>query len=64
MILRAGEGWGWFFIAGLAALVLGLLILLQWPFSGLWFIGLFVSIELMICGWTYIFLAFALRRAS
>ncbi len=63
MMLGVGEGWGWFFIAGLSALVLGILILLQWPWSGLWFIGLFISIELIICGWTYIFLAFALKRS-
>lgn len=62
MILRSGEGWGWIFLAGLASLVLGILILLQWPFSGVWFIGLFISIELIICGWTYVFWAFALRK--
>lgn len=62
MLLRAGEGWGWFFLAGLASLVLGILILLQWPVSGIWFIGLFISIELIICGWTYVFFAFSLRR--
>lgn len=62
MMLRADEGWGWIFLAGLASLVLGILILLQWPFSGVWFIGLFISIELIICGWTYVFFAFALRR--
>lgn len=62
MILRAGQGWGWIFFAGLASLVLGILILLQWPFSGIWFIGLFISIELIICGWTYVFFAFALRQ--
>ncbi len=62
MMLRAGEGWGWIFLAGLASLVLGILILLQWPFSGIWFIGLFISIELIICGWTYVFFAFSLRR--
>lgn len=62
MLLKAGEGWGWIFFAGLASLVLGILILLQWPFSGAWFIGLFISIELIICGWTYVFFGFALRR--
>ena len=61
MTLPSKEGWGMFFVAGLSALVLGILILLQWPASGLWVIGLLISIELLICGWTYIFLAFALR---
>jgi uncharacterized membrane protein HdeD (DUF308 family) len=57
------NGWGWIFLAGLAALVLGILILMQWPVSGLWFIGLFIAIELMISGWTYVFLAFSIRGA-
>ena len=60
-MLRDAKGWGWMFLAGLAALVLGILILMQWPVSGLWFIGLFIAIELLITGWTYVFLAFAMR---
>ena len=63
MLRHDEKGWGWLFLAGLAALVLGILILMQWPFSGLWFIGLFIAIELMIAGWTYVFLAFAIRGA-
>lgn len=61
MLRHDEQGWGWLFLAGLAALVLGILILMQWPVSGLWFIGLFISIELMIAGWTYVFMAFAIR---
>jgi uncharacterized membrane protein HdeD (DUF308 family) len=62
MLLGAREGWGWFFISGLSALMLGIIILLQWPISGMWFIGLMMSIELIISGWTYIFLAISIRR--
>lgn len=58
------NGWGWIVLSGLAALVLGILILLQWPFSGLWFIGLFIAIELIISGWTYVFLAFSIKSAT
>lgn len=61
IVLREAKGWGWLFLAGLAAIVLGVLILMQWPYSGLWFIGLFVAIELIIAGWTYVFLAFSMR---
>lgn len=57
---------GWFFIliSAIAAIVLGVLILTQWPMSGLWLIGMLISIELMVNGWTYIFLAFAMRKTS
>lgn len=61
-LFRKVKGWFWLLLAGIAALVLGILILTQWPLSGLWFIGLLISIELLICGWTYVFFAFSLRE--
>ena len=61
--LRDEKGWGWLFFAGLAAIVLGVMILMQWPLSGMWFIGMLIAIELMICGWVYVFTAFAIRGA-
>lgn len=62
--LRHAPGWGWFLFAGITAIILGLLILLQWPYSGLWVLGMFIAIELLVNGWTYIFIALAIRRAS
>lgn len=61
--LRHDTGWGWLVLAGVCALVLGILILAQWPISGLWVIGMFIAIELIVTGWTYIFIALALKRA-
>ena len=61
--LRGSAGWGWLVLAGLSAIILGVLILAQWPMSGLWVIGLFIAIEMLINGWTYIFLAFAIRNS-
>lgn len=61
--LRHSKGWGWLLFAGLIAIVLGALILIQWPWSGLWLIGLFIAIELIVSGWTYILLALAIRQS-
>ena len=57
---------GWFFslIASLAAIILGGIILMQWPLSSLWVIGLFISIELLLNGWSYIFMAIAIRSKA
>lgn len=63
LMLRGSSGWGWLLVAGLIAIILGVMILMQWPISGLWVIGLFIAIEILVDGWTYIFLALALRRA-
>ena len=40
------------------------MIVLQWPVSGLWVIGLFVAIELILNGWSYVFVALAARKAA
>lgn len=61
MTLKASEGWGWLVLSGLCAVILGTLILMQWPMSGLWIIGLFFAIELIIAGWSYIFYSLAIR---
>ncbi|MCB1114064.1 MAG: HdeD family acid-resistance protein [Chlamydiia bacterium] len=49
--------WGWVFFSGLISLVLGGLILSEWPVSGLWIIGLFVGIDLIFYGWAWIIMA-------
>jgi uncharacterized membrane protein HdeD (DUF308 family) len=53
--------WGWHALYGLITLVLGILVLTQWPVSGLWVIGLFVGIELIFYGGAWIALALGLR---
>jgi uncharacterized membrane protein HdeD (DUF308 family) len=55
--------WGWHVLNGIITLVLGILILAQWPVSGLWVIGLFVGIELIFYGGAWIALALRLRSA-
>ncbi len=64
LVLSDVKGWGWVFLAGLASAILGILIIMQWPASGLWIIGLFIAIELIITGWTYIIIALSTRNAS
>ncbi|MDP3270169.1 MAG: HdeD family acid-resistance protein [Legionella sp.] len=59
--LKESKGWLWLLLAGITAIVLGVLIMMHWPMSGFWVIGLFIAIEIMVTGWTYIFIALALR---
>ncbi len=54
-------GWGWQVADGIITFVLGLLVLAQWPDSGLWVIGLFVGIDLILYGCAWIALALNLR---
>ena len=57
-------GWGWQAADGLITFVLGILVLAQWPASGLWVIGLFIGIDLIFYGAAWIALALGLRGSS
>lgn len=54
--------WGWGLFSGIIALALGILIMAHWPASSLFIIGLFVGIDLVFNGWTYVILGLAARR--
>ncbi|HCU26066.1 MAG TPA: hdeD [Deltaproteobacteria bacterium] len=52
----------WVILNGLVNLGLGVLLILQWPYSGLWFIGLCIGIDMIFRGWSWVMLGFALRK--
>jgi uncharacterized membrane protein HdeD (DUF308 family) len=56
--------WGWHAVNAVITFLLGILIVAQWPVSGLWVIGLFVGIELLLYGITWIAIALNLRGAG
>ncbi|MBX6312528.1 MAG: HdeD family acid-resistance protein [Isosphaeraceae bacterium] len=55
------HNWGWLLLSGVITLLLGLMIWWQWPLSGLWVIGLFVGIDMIFNGWSWVALALAAR---
>lgn len=61
-ILVRFEHWGWVLFSGLVSAILGFLILSDWPEASLWVIGLFVGIDLIVYGWTWIILALSARN--
>ena len=54
--------WGWVFVGGLIELALGVMIWMQWPVASFWIIGLFVGIDMIFSGWTWIMLGLRLRH--
>lgn len=54
--------WGYGLFNGLIALALGILILANWPQSSLIIIGLFIGIDLVFCGMSYLMAAIAAKR--
>jgi uncharacterized membrane protein HdeD (DUF308 family) len=55
-------GRGWLAINGVVTLLLGFLIWRRWPVSGLWIIGLFAGIDLIVSGVACVLLAVAARQ--
>lgn len=50
--------------SGLINILLGVLIYYQWPSSGLWILGAFVGIDLIVTGWTWLFIALSSKRIN
>lgn len=61
---RELPAWGWVAFSGVLSLLLGGMILAQWPGSSLWVLGTFLAIELIFQGWAAIALARAIRSTS
>lgn len=60
-IVERFPAWQWVLLNGAIDLILGVLIWNRWPESGLWVIGLFVGIDLLIHGWSWVILALTVR---
>lgn len=57
------EQWGWSLFSGIVNFVLGLLIWLGWPATGLWVFGLFIGIDLIFYGWFWVLLSLTAKNA-
>jgi len=53
--------WGWTLLNGAVNLALGIAVWAAWPVSGLWALGLFIGINLMLSGLARVMLASALH---
>lgn len=62
--MRGANGWLWTLLGGVLSVALGIMIMNEWPQSGLWVIGLFVAIEILFAGWSQIMIALAAKNYS
>jgi len=53
--------WGWAVFDGVVTTLLGLVLWLSWPWSGLWFLGFALGVSLILRGWSYVMLSIAAR---
>jgi uncharacterized membrane protein HdeD (DUF308 family) len=59
--LRPEPHWGWTLFSGIVAIILGILILQQWPIGAAWLLGLYVGFSLLSEGLTMLVLPLAVR---
>jgi len=60
--MREGMPWIWVALSGAVTLLLGLVILVHWPISGLYILGLFLGIDLIFAGTSWIGVGLGLRQ--
>lgn len=59
---RGEKGWGWIVAAGVVTALAGVVIAIHWPVNSLWILGMFLAVDLIFQGWSYIALGLGLRR--
>jgi uncharacterized membrane protein HdeD (DUF308 family) len=57
-----GSPWGWVLFSGAVTFLIGLIILVHWPVSGLYILGIFLGVDLVFAGVAWIGLGLGLRR--
>jgi len=53
--------WGWATFSGILSLVLGIMLLVQWPVSSIWFIGFAVGVDMIFDGGALVAFAAAIH---
>ena len=59
-----GGSWGWMLLSGLGDLALAAVIIMGWPVTAAWTLGLLVGINLLTSGWAILMVAFAGRKLA
>ena len=62
--MKAGSSWGWVALSGVVTLLLGGMIIAQWPASGIFVLGIFLGIDLIFIGSGWITMGLALRKRA
>ena len=62
--VRPGQGWGWMLFSGIVTVLLGILLLAEWPISGTWALGTLVGMNLLFSGFAMISIGSAARRLT
>ena len=59
---EAGKPWGWVVVSGIISILLGAMIIAKWPYSSAYVLGIFLGIDLIFIGSSWLSIGLALRR--
>lgn len=62
MQMGSGSPWGWVLVSGIITVFLGAVIIMQWPVSSYYVLGIFLGVDLIIAGSSWLGAALAFRR--
>jgi uncharacterized membrane protein HdeD (DUF308 family) len=61
---RHMAGWIMMFVSGLISLLVGVMLYLTLPWSGLWVVGTLIAVELIVHGVSWLQFGLTLRRTA
>jgi uncharacterized membrane protein HdeD (DUF308 family) len=56
--------WGWMLLSGISDLILAAIIIMGWPGTAIWALGLLVGVNLLTSGWAMVMAALAGRKIA
>ena len=59
---EAGKPWGWIVVSGIISILLGAMIIAKWPYSSAYVLGIFLGIDLIFIGSSWLSIGLALKR--
>ena len=59
---EAGKPWGWIVVSGIISVLLGAMIIAKWPYSSFYVLGIFLGIDLIFIGSSWLTIGLALKR--
>jgi uncharacterized membrane protein HdeD (DUF308 family) len=62
--MQHGSPWIWVVVSGGITLLLGLIILAHWPVSSLWTLGIFLGVDLVFAGASWVGVGMGLRQGD
>jgi uncharacterized membrane protein HdeD (DUF308 family) len=64
MQMRSNAPWGWVLVSGIITLLLGIMVIAQWPISSFYVIGIFLGVDLIVAGSSWLAAAVMFRSSA